>query len=218
MSLVDAMPAGLTLTAAQLAVSTGSLSFATSATSLTVGTASFAAGATATITVTVLVGAGTGSITNVVGITTTTADPVTTNNTSTSTISRIDNADLQVTKTTSISGGTVGATFSYVITFANAGPSAAANATLTDAVSSNLTVVSATVSVSVGSVGFATSGNNLNLTTASFAAGATGSITLTVVVSGAGGSITNLVSITSTTPDPVPTNNKNGRASRRVRM
>lgn len=49
---------GLTLTAAQLAVeSTGSLSFATSATSLTVGTASFAAGATATITVTVLVGA-----------------------------------------------------------------------------------------------------------------------------------------------------------------
>ena len=108
-----------------------------SATSLTVGTASFAAGATATITVTVLVGAGTGSITNVVGITTTTADPVTTNNTSTSTISRIDNADLQVTKTTSISGGTVGATFSYVITFANAGPSAAANVTLTDAVSSN---------------------------------------------------------------------------------
>ncbi|MBI2770266.1 MAG: DUF11 domain-containing protein, partial [Burkholderiales bacterium] len=44
-------------------------------------------------------------------------------------------ADLQVTKTASVTGGTVGSTFSYVITFANAGPSAAANVTLTDSLS-----------------------------------------------------------------------------------
>ena len=47
--------------------------------------------------------------------------------------SRIDSADLRITKTASVSAGTVGQTFSYVITFDNAGPSAAANVTLTDA-------------------------------------------------------------------------------------
>ena len=51
------------------------------------------------------------------------------NNTSTTVTSRIDSADLRITKTASVSAGTVGQTFSYVITFDNAGPSAAANVT-----------------------------------------------------------------------------------------
>ena len=54
-------------------------------------------------------------------------------NTSTTVTSRIGSADLRITKTASVSAGTVGQTFSYVITFDNAGPSAAASVTLTDA-------------------------------------------------------------------------------------
>ena len=73
-------------------------------------------------------------------------DPTPGNNTSTTVTSRIDSADLRITKTASVSAGTVGQTFSYVITFDNAGPSAAANVTLTDALV-GLTLVSATNSV-----------------------------------------------------------------------
>ena len=51
-------------------------------------------------------------------------DPTPGNNTGTTVTSRIDSADLRITKTASVSAGTVGQTFSYVITFDNAGPGA----------------------------------------------------------------------------------------------
>jgi uncharacterized repeat protein (TIGR01451 family) len=46
----------------------------------------------------------------------------------------------------SVTVGTVGQTFSYVITFSNAGPSTAANVTLTDLTAVGLTLVSAQAS------------------------------------------------------------------------
>ena len=56
-------------------------------------------------------------------------------------------ADLSVTKVASVSRGTAGSTFSYVITFANAGPRNAAAVTLTDNLTAaGLTLVSATAS------------------------------------------------------------------------
>jgi hypothetical protein len=67
-----------------------------------------------TITLTVQVSSGSGSITNAVSITSTTPDPTPGNNTSTTVTSRIDSADLQITKTASVSAATVGQTFSYV--------------------------------------------------------------------------------------------------------
>ena len=95
---------------------------------------SLASGAGGTLTPTVQVSTGSGSITNAAAaLTSTTPDPTPGNNTSTTVTSRIDSADLRITKTASVSAGTVGQTFSYVITFDNAGPSAAANVTLTDA-------------------------------------------------------------------------------------
>ncbi|TXG93653.1 MAG: DUF11 domain-containing protein, partial [Rhodocyclaceae bacterium] len=58
------------------------------------------------------------------------------------------NANLGVTKTpSSVSVGTVGSTFSYVITFANTGPSSASSVTMTDNLTAaGLTLVSAQAS------------------------------------------------------------------------
>jgi uncharacterized repeat protein (TIGR01451 family) len=120
-------------------------------------------------------------------------------------------ADLQITKTASVSAATVGQTFSYVITFANAGPSAAADITLTDALT-GLTLVRATSSVGT----LQTTGTALTVTQASLASGGGGTITLTVQVSSGSGSITNAVSITSTTPDPTPGNNTSTTVTSRI--
>ncbi|MBE2264214.1 MAG: DUF11 domain-containing protein, partial [Burkholderiaceae bacterium] len=113
-------------------------------------------------------------------------------------------ADLSVTKVASVASGTVGSTFSYVITYANAGPSSAAAVTLTDSLSAaGLTLLSAQAS----SGSLSTSTGNVTLTLASLSSGAGGTLTLTVQVSSGAGSITNTVGITSTTADPTPSNN-----------
>lgn len=126
-------------------------------------------------------------------------------------------ANLGITKTTSITAGTVGSTFSYVITFANAGPSAALTVTLTDSLSAaGLILISGAISVSSGSIGFTTSTTSITATTASLANGVSGTITLTVQVSSGSGSITNAAAITSTTPDPVTTNNTSTSTISRV--
>jgi uncharacterized repeat protein (TIGR01451 family) len=110
-----------------------------------------------------------------------------------------------------VSAGTVGQTFSYVITFDNAGPSAAANVTLTDALT-GLTLVSATSSVGT----LQTTGAALTVTQASLASGAGGTLTLTVQVSSGSGSITNAAALTSTTPDPTPGNNTSTTVTSRI--
>ena len=69
-------------------------------------------------------------------------DPTPGNNTSTTVTNRIDSADLRITKTASVSAGTVGQTFSYVITFGNARPAQPPTSPLTDALV-GLTLVSA---------------------------------------------------------------------------
>jgi uncharacterized repeat protein (TIGR01451 family) len=119
-------------------------------------------------------------------------------------------ADLSVTKTVSASAGTVGMTFSYVIVFANLGPSNAQNVTLTDSLGAGMSITAVASSVAGGSVSaITTSSSLLQVTTATLVAGAAGTITLTVSVNSIPtGSLTNAVSITSTTPDPVPANNR----------
>ena len=113
-------------------------------------------------------------------------------------------ADLSVTKVASVAVGTVGSTFSYVITFTNSGPNNAASVTLTDSLTAaGLTLVSAQASTGA----LSTSTGNVTLTFGTLASGASGTLTLTVLVSGGTGSITNSVGITSTTPDPTPSNN-----------
>jgi uncharacterized repeat protein (TIGR01451 family) len=193
--------AGLTLVSAQ--ASSGTLQTTTGAVTLTLGT--LASGGSGTLTLTVSVSAGAGSITNAVGITSTTPDSNTSNNTATSTISRVVSADLSVTKTpSSVSVGTVGSTFSYVITFANTGPSSASSVTMTD----NLTAAGLTlVSAQASSGTLQTTTGAVTLTLGTLASGGSGTLTLTVSVSAGAGSITNAVGITSTTPDSNTSNN-----------
>ena len=120
-TLTDALT-GLTLVRATSSVGT----LQTTGTALTVTQASLASGGGGTITLTVQVSSGSGSITNAVSITSTTPDPTPGNNTSTTVTSRIDSADLQITKTASVSAATVGQTFSYRTAVATAEPQAPA--------------------------------------------------------------------------------------------
>ena len=156
------------------------------------------------MTLTVQVSTGSGSITNAAALTSTTPDPTPGNNTSTTVTSRNDSADLASPRPPASAPGTVGQTFSYVITFDNAGPSAAANVTpLTDA------LVGLTPGHATNSVGtLQTSSAALTVTLAQPGqrvpaapsdpdrAGPTGS-----------GSDTNAAALTSTTPDPTLGNN-----------
>ena len=199
-TVTDRMPLGLSLKRAVsdigTVVSTGG--------GMTLTLASLAPGARGLITLTVMVTGGSGSITNVAGVTSTTADPVSSNNTATSTISRNAGADLSITKAASVTSGTVGSTFSYVIAFANTGPSTADNVTVTD----NLTAAGLTLLSAQASSGtLSTSSTALTLTLANMDGTSNGTITLTVQVNSGAGSITNAVGITSTTADPTPRNN-----------
>ena len=137
------------------------------------------------MTLTVQVSTGSGSVTNAAALTSTTPDPTPATFTPTVT-SRIDSADLRITKTASVSAGTVGQTFSYIITFDNAGPAQPLTSPLTDALV-GLTLVSATNSVGT----LQNQQRGLTVTLGSLASGAGGTMTLTVQVSTGSGSITN---------------------------
>jgi uncharacterized repeat protein (TIGR01451 family) len=116
-------------------------------------------------------------------------------------------ADLSVTKAASQpNGNTASSTMSFAIVVVNAGPSTAANVTVSDAVPAGLNVLSVSGNGLTGSA----SGNNVSATVASLASGATATLTIVVSMSNTGSATlgyTNTASVTSTTPDPTPTNN-----------
>src|SRR5207342_3150981 len=102
-----------------------------------------------------------------------------------------------------------GATFSYVVTTSNAGPSSATGVVVTDTVPAGVTIVS----TDGGTVGAGTVTWNI----ASLAVGASQSFTLTVTVpTSATGTLLNIVSSTAATPDSNPGNNDGSAASARV--
>ncbi|MDO9404672.1 MAG: CARDB domain-containing protein, partial [Polaromonas sp.] len=141
-------------------------------------------------------------------VTTTTADNDLTNNTATALSSGItSSADLTVSKTASTPNGTgAGSTMSFVIVISNAGPSTAANVTLTDVVPTGLTVVSA----AGNGLAATTSGQTVQGTAATLASGASATVTVVVSLTNTGSgtlSFSNVATGTSTTPDPTPGNN-----------
>ncbi|HEY3553904.1 MAG TPA: IPTL-CTERM sorting domain-containing protein, partial [Casimicrobiaceae bacterium] len=110
------------------------------------------------------------------------------------------------------SGATVpGGSIIYTIVVANAGPSAAANVALSDALPADTTFTSitsqpgwTTTTPAVGSSGTITASN------ASLASGASASFTITAAVSGSaatGSTISNTASVSSTTADANAANN-----------
>jgi uncharacterized repeat protein (TIGR01451 family) len=118
-------------------------------------------------------------------------------------------ADLSVTKTDAFDPTAGGINFNYTITVTNAGPSNAANASLSDTLPAGTTFVSlsspAGWSCTTPAVG---AGGTVNCTNASLAPGGSAVFTLTVAIAPATvGTISNTATVSSASTDPNPANN-----------
>ena len=126
------------------------------------------------------------------------------NNTSTTDVTVVAEADLSLTKTVSAAASQIGGTLTYDITVSNAGPSAATNVVVTDTLPTGVTFVSGTgpageVLTEVGGV--------VTANMASLASGASGNISITVSIdAGAPGSVSNTVAAVSDVGDSNPSN------------
>ncbi len=174
--------------------------------------ASLAVGGAANYTVTVIAPAN-GSLTNMVSATSSTLDPDPANNNGTAAASRVTTTVApQADVATSCSGpASVGAgtSFNYAVAVTNLGPSTASNVVVTD------TLPGAAAFVSATGGGVNNSGVITWPTITALVSGGTASFTVTVTAP-ASGSLTNIVSSSSTVLDPVPSNNDGSAAAARV--
>jgi uncharacterized repeat protein (TIGR01451 family) len=136
-------------------------------------------------------------------------DPVAINNTATDSDALNPIADVSVAKTNGVTSQSPGATSSYTITVANAGPSAAAGVAITDPLPTGVTTAWWTCSAAVGSSCAAASGIGAISTTLDLAAAGTATFTVSMQSPPSAGTLTNTV--VATVPpgitDPDPSNN-----------
>lgn len=216
-TLTDAVPVGTTFVS--FAQSAGSAFVVApnppvgGAGTVTATRLTLAAGDTAqfTLVVQVAAGAANGStITNTATIASTTTDADPTDNSDTETTTVQGGVDLSVTKTDAPDPVTPGGTLTYTIAVANAGPTAAANVALSDAVPAGTTFVSFTAPAGWTSTTPPSGGTGtVTATNPSLASGANETFTLVVQVApgAAGGStITNTASVSTTSTDNDPAN------------
>ena len=210
-SLTDPIPANTSAVAfSQTAGPSFSLSF--TGTAFTAATATFAAGASATFTMVVNVNSATAAgavVTNTATVSSATTDPVPANNTDTETTTVQRSSDLTVTKTDSPDPVAVGNNLTYTITVSNAGPSAAATVSLTDAIPANTSAV-AFVQNSGPSFSLAFTGTAFTATIPTLAAGASAVFTMVVSVNNStflGTTLSNTAAVTSASSDPNAANN-----------
>src|SRR5438552_1996914 len=156
----------------------------------TLGT--LAAGATGSATVTVLVTATSGTITNSAVISTSTTE-ANTDNDSRSFSDSVISADVSVTKTGPASPVTAGTNITYTVSYANPGTAAAQNVQLVDSLLNGVSYVRAPRAVPTRR------SSDLTFTLGTLAAGATGSATVTVLVTATSGTITNSAVISTST-------------------
>ncbi|WP_242241982.1 DUF6923 family protein [Bacillus cereus group sp. BfR-BA-01309] len=145
----------------------------------------------------------TGTITNTATVESTTPDPDPTNNTSTVDTTVSESADISVVKLGIPTPVIAGQVITYTIIVSNAGPSDAENVTLTDAIPS--VVLNPEYSTD-GGVTFNPWPGSISLGTVLNGTSDTVLIRGTVSAS-ANGTITNIATVDSTTPDPDLTNN-----------
>ena len=203
--VTDALPPGIRLLST---TSSAGLLLTTSTNALTGTVAALAANASATITLVVQADATVnGSIVNVASVTTTSVDLNVANNRSTATVVVIEQADVQIVKSASVVNVNAGGTFSYSIVVFNAGPSAAGNLSVVDALPAGIRLLNATVTT--GGLVLNTTTNALTATVGSLAANARANIVLVVqAAADASGPIGNVAAVESSTPDPTPSNNR----------
>jgi uncharacterized repeat protein (TIGR01451 family) len=192
-TLIDALPAGLTFVSSNTSQGTCS---GTATVTCTIGT--FASAATATVTIVVKPTAAT-AITNTATVTLNEFDPNTANNTASVTVTPTSSADLALTKTALPSPAGIGSNLTYTLIVTNNGPSPATNVTLTDTLPAGPTFVSA-----VSTQGTCSGTATCTIGTLANAAQATVTIVVKPV---AAGNITNTASVTATETDPNSANN-----------
>ncbi|MGC2233443.1 MAG: C25 family cysteine peptidase [Candidatus Acidiferrum sp.] len=161
------------------------------------------------LVITVGVIAGTASDTTILNsatVTSQTVDPVPSNNTSVSTVlvEPVADADLALFMTASPTPVFLSSSLSYTIQVQNLGQSAAAAVKVTDTIPANTTFVSSSASAGWTCSGAATVTCNL---TGTMAEGASGTINIIVTSPSTSGSISNTAAVSSSTTDPVLTNN-----------
>ncbi|UOF16265.1 Ig-like domain-containing protein [Lysobacter capsici] len=189
----DQLPAGYTFVSANPSVGTYNAGTGVWA----VGALASGANATLDIVATVLPN---GPYANTATATSTTNDPTPGNNTATNTPTPVASADLAVTKTVSNPNPPIGSTITFTVTVSNAGPSAAADVVVNDALPSGYTFVSATPSAGTYNAGTGV------WTVGALAVGVSQTLTVSAVVLETG-SYANTATGTSTTNDPTPGNN-----------
>ena len=199
--LSDTLPANTSYVSSNFSV--GSCTFATAKLSCGLGT--LAVNATAQVTL-VLTSSATGTLTNTASVSATESDPVTTNNSaSTSVVVQAPpapTANLGLTISATPNPVVTGANLTYTMTITNAGPDPASNIQLTNTLPANTTHVSS--SASQGSCNFAT--GTLTCPLGTLAANANAQVTL-VLTSSVAGTLANTASVSATELDPVTTNN-----------
>lgn len=139
-------------------------------------------------------------VSNSASVTSDTSDPDLTNNTATAAGVAGAAADLRLTKSADDPTPRPGDTVAFTLVATNLGPSEAADVEVTDTLPDGLTLISAP--------GCTPSGSTLTCAVGTLASGASRSfqITARVGASLAGTSVTNVATVSSTTPDPVPSN------------
>jgi uncharacterized repeat protein (TIGR01451 family) len=206
-SLTDALPANTTFVST--AQNTGP---AFSCTNPSVGTngtitctnASLASGVNATFTIvaTVSGSAPIGTLNNTANVTTTSTDPTTPNTSTAGTTITAGNADVAVIKTAAPGPYGTGANLTYTIAVSNAGPAAAANVSVTDAIPAGTTFVSA-----VPTQGSCSGTTTVTCSLGAIAGGGSASIALTVTLPPTPGPVANTAVVSTTSPDGNAANN-----------
>jgi uncharacterized repeat protein (TIGR01451 family) len=199
--LTDTLPSGVTFNSSLLSQGSCTLSVGT----LTCNLGSLSSGATATLTIVVTVDPATPSgtiLTNRADVASATPDRDPSNNSDSENTTVVAEADLSITKTDAPDPLSAGATLTYMLAVANAGPSTATGVVVTDTLPAGATYVSATPSQ--GSCTEASGVVTCSLGT--LANGASASTTI-VVVPSMGCSIINAALVLGAATDRNLTNN-----------
>jgi len=196
-SLVDPLPAGVTLISAS--PSQGSCD-----TAVICSLGTIPVGGSATVVINVTVSSGfTGSLSNTATLTSSATDPDPSDNIATQTTTVLSEADLAITKVASADPAIAGQNLTWTLTVSNAGPIAsdATNVSVTDLLPAGVTLVSATPSQ--GSCN-----TTVVCVLGTIASGSSATITLVVQISPSfTDSLSNTASVTSSTTDPDPGDN-----------
>ena len=200
-TVTDTLPAGVSNVSA---TGTG-WSCSSSTSSVTCTRGSLGVGSAPNISILLTVPAEGGSITNTAAVAATQNDPDSSNNTATASTMVNASADLSITKTDSPDPVTAGGTLTYTITVTNNGPSTAANLTVTDYLPPGVTYMSA--GGTGWTCGYDLINHKVTCTHGSQTVGAAPAITLIVTAPASPGMIGNSATVSSSTSDPVSSNN-----------